>query len=65
MKSEKKSFKKWKDKWDERIEVLSLVDRQWSWNDIVAEFERRGVRKARKKSWWKEEPKARSQVRII
>jgi hypothetical protein len=65
MKPDRKSLKNWKGKWDERIELLSYRGYNWSWDDIVDEFKRRGVVKKNRDSWPRDQNRTESRVSIV
>jgi hypothetical protein len=64
MQSNRASLKKWKMKWDVRIEVLSMREHEECWDGILALLKKRGVTKAKRKSWYEEQKKHLKEVSV-
>jgi hypothetical protein len=59
-----RQFENWKNKWDEKVEVLSMRERGEDWGDILALFSRRGVVKKNRRSWYHDQRKVIEAVSI-
>lgn len=52
MDPDKRAFKKWKDKWDQRIRLLSLKEDGKDWDYILGSFKEAGEKEKVRKSWY-------------